>query len=75
MFPLSFIKLTTSHGGLSSNGRALASHARGKGIDAPSLQLLVVPLFFLTKVTLAGAAYIYAFAARMCPPGVKSEGA
>ena len=63
MFPLSFIKLTTSHGGLSSNGRALASHARGKGIDAPSLQLLVVPRFFLTKVTLAGEhtymAYMY----------------
>ena len=29
---------TQSSRGLSSNGRALASHARGKGIDAPSLQ-------------------------------------
>ena len=32
-------------GGASSNGRALASHARGKGIDAPSLQSFSIPFF------------------------------
>ena len=30
--------ISTGKRGCSSNGRALASHARGKGIDAPLLQ-------------------------------------
>ena len=30
--------ISTDKRGCSSNGRALASHARGKGIDAPLLQ-------------------------------------
>ena len=38
--------------GCSSNGRALASHARGRGIDTPHLQFF----FFSSQLALPGTA-------------------
>ncbi len=48
--------------GFSSNGRALALHARGKGIDTPNLQLFItkmsnnaVQLMSIFWLTMTGA--------------------